>query len=140
MSERIGSSSLDTIAHYLDDWYDSLGRQFGPLSRPQRRMLRRLGGERRPRISDLADELGITAAGATRMIDKLEALGLARRHRTPDTDQREVRVELTPQGLQALRRADEVFFERVRASVSHLDEGDVAELERLLARIARPRD
>ena len=32
--------AIAEIAHALDDWYSELGRQYGPLSRPQRRMLR----------------------------------------------------------------------------------------------------
>ena len=38
-------AQLTSIAYALDDWYTRLGRQFGPLSRPQRRMLRLLSIE-----------------------------------------------------------------------------------------------
>src|SRR5689334_15986146 len=71
-----------TIASGLDACYSQLGRQFGPLSRPQRRMLRLLNRDRAVRVSDLGEQLGLTTAGTTRMLDKLESLGYATRSRT----------------------------------------------------------
>ena len=120
------------IAHALDEWYALLGRQFGPLSRPQRRMLRLLDEEQAVRVGDLAEALGLTTAGTTRMLDKLEALGYARRARVPQSDQRQVYVTLTPSGKQALQVADSVFLERVQATLFALDEEERATLARLL--------
>src|SRR6185437_9198021 len=83
-----------TIARALDVWISRLGREFGPLSRPQRRMLRTLDELSRlgtpVRASDLADYLGLTSAGATRMLNKLEGAGYLSRFRDPGADQREV--------------------------------------------------
>ncbi len=64
------------IARALDDWYTLLGRQFGPLSRPQRRMLRLLNLEKVVRVGDLAEALGLTTAGATRMLEQTYRTGV----------------------------------------------------------------
>jgi len=101
------------IAQALDRWYTLLGRQFGPLSRPQRRMLGLLSRETPVRVGDLGEQLGLTTAGTTRMLDKLESLGYAARSRAAHSDQRQVFVMLTPTGEQALREAEAVFLGRV---------------------------
>jgi DNA-binding MarR family transcriptional regulator len=120
------------IAYALDEWYTLLGRQFGPLSRPQRRMLRLLDVERAVRVGDLADVLGLTTAGTTRMLDKLESFGYARRTRDPHSDQRQVYVTMTEVGREALRAADVAFFQRVQRSLNVLSDEERATLARLL--------
>jgi len=128
-------NDFTAIARALDDWYTLLGRQFGPLSRPQRRMLRLLNLEKVVRVGDLAEALGLTTAGATRMLDKLTGLGYALRTRDPLSDQRQVYVTLTEAGQQALIAADAVFLARVQATLSVLDEAERATLARLLRRM-----
>lgn len=126
------------IAHALDAWYTALGRQFGPLSRPQRRMLHTMatsGGDGL-RMSDLAQRLGLTAAGATRMVDLLEGLGYARRFRAPGEDQRQVYVAATAAGAAALAEADRAFEERVGRSLAPLTPEERARLGELLRRVA----
>lgn len=133
-----------TIAHALDRWYARLGRQYGPLSRPQRRVMRllasadngELGGSEPPRVSDLADRLGMTAAGATRMVDTLEGLGYARRYRTAGTDQRQVYVALTDAGRHALREADAVFMQQIEVTLAPLSARERMTLAGLLRRLA----
>jgi DNA-binding MarR family transcriptional regulator len=120
------------IAQGLDDWNTLLGRQFGPLSRPQRRMLRLLNMEQGVRVGDLGEELGLTTAGTTRMLDKLEALGYAARARDQRSDQRQVYVTLTAAGQSALQDADEIFLARVQSTLSVLDEAELATLAHLL--------
>ncbi len=112
-----GGQALDEtagIAHALDTLYARLGRQFGPLSRPQRRMLRQLSADTPIRVGDLGEQLGLTTAGTTRMLDKLESLGYAVRSRTDRYDQRQVYVTLTPEGASALKEAEGVFLERMQ--------------------------
>lgn len=124
-----------TIAQGLDDWYTLLGRQFGPLSRPQRRMLRLLNREQGVRVGDLGEALGLTTAGTTRMLDKLEALGYVTRAREQFSDQRQVYVTLTASGKQALQDADAVFLTRVQATLNMLDSTERATLAHLLQRM-----
>ena len=123
---------LTSIAYALDDWYTRLGRQFGPLSRPQRRMLRLLSIESPVRVGDLGVQLGLTTAGTTRMLDKLEAMGYAKRSRTDQRDQRQVYVSLTLPGAIALRDAEGVFLERIQASLKNLSPVEQETLAQLL--------
>jgi DNA-binding MarR family transcriptional regulator len=123
------------IAIILDTWHSRLGRQFGPLSRPQRRMLLLLRGERTVRVGDLAEQLGLTTAGTTRMLDHLEELGYAARARAANSDQRQVYVTLTAKGAQALLEADAVFLQRVQASLCGLNETESSILLQLLRKL-----
>jgi DNA-binding MarR family transcriptional regulator len=123
---------LTSIAYALDEWYTRLGRQFGPLSRPQRRMLRLLSIDSPVRVGDLAVQLGLTTAGTTRMLDKLEAMGYAKRSRTDQRDQRQVYVSLTLPGAIALRDAEGAFLERIQASLKNLSPIEQETLAQLL--------
>ncbi len=128
-----------TIARALDVWNNRLGRQFGPLSRPQRRALRtlhELSVAKPPvRVSDLAERLGVTSAGATRMLSKLEDFSFISRVRVPEGDQREVFVALTVSGVQALEAANAVYFDRVREELRRLDEIEQQTLAHLLEKL-----
>lgn len=132
MDER---AAVVAIAAALDRWYALLGRQYGPLSRPPRRLLAAVAGQGGVRVGDLAARLGLTTAGATRMVDTLESLGYAQRVRLPDVDQRQVHVTLTPQGAAALEEADLAFQEAVEATLASLTPTERATLARLLATI-----
>ncbi len=131
----MGMYDVAEIASILDAWHTSLGRQFGPLSRPQRRVLRLLRDGASLRVGELADQLGVTTAGTTRMLDKLEELGYVIRSRTSNSDQRQVYVSLSPAGKKALEAADDVYLERVRLSLSGLTETERAILEQLLRKL-----
>lgn len=134
--DEADGNDFTTIARALDDWYTLLGRQFGPLSRPQRRMLRLLSLEKAVRVGDLAEALGLTTAGATRMLDKLTGLGYALRSRDPSSDQRQVYVRLTETGQQALDAADAIFLKRVQETLSALSEAERATLAGLLHKMS----
>ncbi|MCL6564006.1 MAG: MarR family transcriptional regulator [Firmicutes bacterium] len=131
-----GELPVWAIGQALDGWYRSLGRKFGPLSRSQRRLMKELEGERPIKVGELADRLALTMAGATRMVDKLEALGYVVRFRDPDSDQRYVHVVLTDAGREALREADRIYWEKVAQSVSRLSREDQRRLAQLLRQIA----
>jgi len=131
--EKISAEpEVKLIAETLEKWHTQLGRQFGPLSRPQRRTLRLLASVLSMRVSDLADQLGLTTAGATRMLDTLEVQGYATRARQPLADKREVYVTLTEAGSRALAQADAVYFERVSTSVRRLSLEERRTLAKLL--------
>ena len=128
-----------TIVQALERWNSYLGRQFGPLSRPQRRTLSLLADrqvqQETMRVGDLAEPLGLTTAGITRMLDTLEGSGYITRSLTPNTDQREVYVTLTDTGAQALQAANAVLLERVQVLVERLnvrERGDIVTLLRKL--------
>ena len=129
-------AQLTSIAYALDEWYTRLGRQFGPLSRPQRRMLRLLKVDTPVRVGDLGIELGLTTAGTTRMLDKLEAMGYAKRSRTDQHDQRQVYVSLSLPGAVALRDAEGVFLERIQAGLKNLSPTERTTLAQLLSALS----
>lgn len=129
------ATEIAAIAHGLDRWSNSLGRQFGPLSRPQRRMLSLLNIGTATRVGDLSEQSGLTTAGTTRMLDKLESLGYAVRSRVADSDQRQVYVTLTVAGEQALREAEKILFDRVRSSLRVLNATERVALIHLLQRL-----
>ena len=128
--------TIAAITRGLEGWYARLGRQFGPLSRPQRRVLLHLDDDSGLRVSDIAERLGMTTAGATRMVNALEAAGYVRRFRLPDADGREVRVALTPDGSRALQEAERAFHRRIEESLAALTPDDRATLARLLGDVA----
>jgi DNA-binding MarR family transcriptional regulator len=138
-AEAAHDANAMAIARALDLWFSGLGRQFGPLSRRQRytmRALTELGRETGSvRAGDLAEFLGITSAGATRMLNRLEDDGYISRFRNPNADQREVYIAPTEAGIDALRAANEVYFERVEGYLDRLDDGERDALARLLGKM-----
>lgn len=126
------TETIAAIARGLDRWYARLGKQLGPLSRPQRRVLLAIAAGDDVRVGDVAERIGMTMAGATRMIDTLESLGYARRFRQPTADQRQVYVAITPEGARALEEANRVFRERVQATLERLSAEERMALARLL--------
>ena len=70
--------------------------------------------DQRLRMSDLADQTGLTPSGLTRAIDRLDEAGLVVREACPD-DRRGSFAALTPEGLARVRAA-------VRPHLRHLDE------------------
>ena len=85
-------------------------------------------------VSWVRDLLGLTTSGATRLVDQLEAQGLVERR--AGADARTKSLVLTDAG-EAL--AADLLAARARAIaqvVAPLDDGDRADLERILARLA----
>jgi DNA-binding MarR family transcriptional regulator len=137
--DEMFSDDVVTIAQAVERWNTYLGRQFGPLSRPQQRTLRLLAErqvqQEMVRVGDLAEPLGVTTAGITRMLDTLEGLGYITRSRTPNMDQREVYVTLTAAGAQVLQEADQVLLGRVQVLIERLDDRERGELVLLLRKL-----
>ena len=81
-----------------------------------------------PTISELADHLSIRPHSAVQLADRVEALGLVRRHRD-DTDRRLVRLQLTPAGRRRVHQLDAIHSEELRK---------LASLAAVTARARRP--
>jgi DNA-binding MarR family transcriptional regulator len=93
-----------------------------------------------PRVDLLAQVLGLSSSGAVRLLDRLEAAGLARR--LPGTDGRVTAVELTAPGR---RRAEAVTHGRSELAETALDALTPAERRqfgelagKILASLVRP--
>jgi DNA-binding MarR family transcriptional regulator len=92
------------------------------------------GGSMRP--SDLADHLGLSRSGTTRLIDRLEKDGIVER-RSCGTDRRGTFVGLTREGEQQFREAGRIHLRGINEHVgSHLDSDEMADLRRILTKLA----
>ena len=82
-------------------------------------------------VDVLAEAMRVSHSRAVRVVDRLEADGLARREPDP-TDGRRALVWLEPAGGELAERALDARSRVLRAAVAQLDAPDVRELERLL--------
>ena len=90
---------------------------------------------RRLTMYQLADALLVSRSGATRLIDRLERRGWVARRVAPQ-DRRVVRAELTREGAAAFARTGPVFAAAFDERFGGLlDDADVAELRRVLAKL-----
>jgi DNA-binding MarR family transcriptional regulator len=90
-------------------------------------------------IETLAGGLRLSHSRTVRVIDRLEADGLATRARDP-ADGRGVLVHLTPAGHRAGRRVLEARAAALEEAVAEIDRGELAPIaERLLARATTSR-
>lgn len=90
----------------------------------------------RLRMSELADRLLLSRSGATRLVDRLVADGLVERV-SCETDRRGQWASLTDAGRQRLERATPTHLRGVsRHFLDRYSAGELAELDRLLARLA----
>jgi DNA-binding MarR family transcriptional regulator len=101
-----------------------------------------LRAELRPTVNTLAERLGIPLPRTSRLVDDLEARGLAERDRDPN-NRRLVRLRLTPEGRAAAEHADQHVQGRLALLLAPLEPEDrcalVGLLERLVAAHARAR-
>lgn len=73
----------------------------------------------------------------TRLIDRLERSGLAKRGRTAD-DRRVVLVSITKKGLAVLESLDRPLMDLHRRQLRHMGREELAELNRLLVKARHP--
>jgi DNA-binding MarR family transcriptional regulator len=93
-------------------------------------------GERRLRMSELADRLLLSRSGATRLIDRLVADALVERV-SCESDRRGQWAALTPAGYERLRQASPTHLRGVAEHfLDRLSAEDLATLERMLTRVA----
>jgi DNA-binding MarR family transcriptional regulator len=106
-----------------------LYRQVGsPIPRGMATLLAALA-EQPQRITQLAAREGLAQPTVTRMIARLEALGLAGREQDAD-DRRVVVVSITPKGKRELTRLREQYAEVLRRSLAQMDDAEIAALAR----------
>jgi DNA-binding MarR family transcriptional regulator len=106
------TSFFDALLRYEIDLWGALddelqGGHRVSLGRFQTlRMLRERGGQ--ARVQDLADDLVITVGAASKVVDRLERDGAARRQPNPD-DRRSSLIALTPAGRRLLEAGSSTF-------------------------------
>jgi MarR family transcriptional regulator, organic hydroperoxide resistance regulator len=94
------------------------------------RILRGAGEEGMPTLV-IRDRMIHAAPGITRLLDKLEKAGLARRERT-SSDRRQVFCYITARGLEVLQILDEEMRRADEMAVGNLDDAEQRELIKLL--------
>ena len=88
------------------------------------------------RPSDLADAIGLSRSGTTRLIDRLETAGLVER-RSCGEDRRGTFVGLTDSGADSFRRAGRVHLRGIEEHFgTHLTSDELADLDRILSKLA----
>ena len=91
--------------------------------------------ERRLRMSDLADRLGLSRSGVTLLVDRLQAEALVERA-SCDTDRRGSWATLTDAGHQRLRRASPTHLRGVGEHfLDRIPPGELDALRRTLDRV-----
>jgi DNA-binding MarR family transcriptional regulator len=126
LARTFGSRKLSASLHPV------LARKLSPASL---QALHLLAHGEPPRISALARELGLDESTVTRLVDKLESLGLAERHDAAG-DRRSTVVWLTAEGRKAVASMHEqrrVFLAEV---LSALEPEEREEFVRLTAKAA----
>ncbi|GLQ49920.1 MarR family winged helix-turn-helix transcriptional regulator [Dyella flava] len=69
-------------------------------------------------VGDLTQAVGVSQPGVTRMVGKLEALGLVRAQQ-PSEDLRVKTIALTPAGRRLVENAKNIAWPQVEAAVAH---------------------
>ncbi len=105
------------------------------ISEPQYnalRILRGAGPDGLPSLA-VADRMVTRVPDITRLLDRLERAGLAKRDRSAN-DRRVVRARVTRKGLSLLKRLDEPLVKSHKQLLGHMSRKELAELNRLLVK------
>ena len=86
--------------------------------------------------SEIAQQLGVTRATVTGLLDGLEKCGLISRQTHPD-DRRAFCIELTPQGRQFLADLLPGHYRRIAGLMAHLSPTEQRQLVNLLCKVSR---
>jgi DNA-binding MarR family transcriptional regulator len=135
--------SREEILDALEDLMLRMGRRFAThkldaLTPTQFMVLRWLQERGQVPMSDIADAVGITMAGATGLIDRLVNAGLVERARS-NADRRIVSIRLTPAGAEAVEASHRRRFQHFRALTAGLSDEDLKNLYRILSTMVRTR-
>ena len=125
--------ALLSVTHAIRRWHNAYLASHA-LSVPRARLLRAMIELERPRMSELADRLGLSARTITTAVDALEREGLLARVADP-SDRRATLLELTPAGRGLFESADAYHRELSEAVMASLSPEDRRVLLGLLNRI-----
>lgn len=116
----------------------ALFKEYG-LSQPLYNILRILRGAAPEGlcVQEIADRMIAREPDTTRLLDRLETLGLARRERSKE-DRRVVRVHIARAGLEILATLEEPLQRVHEALLGHLTDADLASISRLMAKARKP--
>ena len=86
--------------------------------------------------SEIAEQLGVTRATVTGLLDGLEKEALISRQTHPE-DRRAFCIELTPKGRQFLATLLPGHYRRIAGLMAHLNPAEQKQLVKLLSKVAR---
>lgn len=132
LQEQLLVNLMRTSRAAEESWLQYLKRTEG-LSLSQYNILRILRGARPEalRISEVGERMIYRDPDVTRLVDRLVAQGLVRRHRDEE-DRRVVLVEITEDGLALLERLDGMVDQYTRAVMAGLTPKQLRTLDVLL--------
>ena len=108
------------------------------LSEAQFNVLRILRGAGEPLpTSEVGRRMITRVPDITRLVDRLEGMGMVRRHRDPEGDRRRVLVEITAVGLDRISPLDDAMDQLVRRQFRGIGAEQRRELVSLLDRIGQ---
>jgi len=131
------TTAIVRAAHLIDRFANGRLAAFGlpaGLSMPRVRLLLAVHEAGRPRMSEVAWDLGVTARTITTMVDALEDEGVLVRQ-PHATDRRAILLELTPQGLAQVETIRQALVSISDAVLAPLSADERGELGRMLAAI-----
>ncbi|MGW5665997.1 MarR family winged helix-turn-helix transcriptional regulator [Streptomyces sp. NPDC003758] len=105
-----------------------------PLDRAAVALLRQIADSEPLRPGELANRLGVEASHVTRQVQHLEKTGYVRRVPDPD-DRRAQRIELTPQGQEAIDRIRAAGVRGMQAALAAWSPDDLRQLATLFHRM-----
>jgi DNA-binding MarR family transcriptional regulator len=110
------------------------------LSGPTYNVLRILRGARPEglRCGTISERMVTRVPDVTRLVDRLEGLGLVRRERA-EGDRRVVEVSITKRGLEVLAGLDEPLLAAHRRQFGGLGRAEITQLRRLLEKLGGKR-
>lgn len=97
------------------------------------RILRGAGDEGR-RCNEIGDHMVAMVPDVTRLIDRLDEAGLAKRTRGGE-DRRVVNVRITPAGLALLKKLDQPVMDLHERQLGHMSRKELETLNRLLCKM-----
>jgi DNA-binding MarR family transcriptional regulator len=108
------------------------------LSEPQFNVLRILRGAGEPLpTSEVGRRMITRVPDITRLVDRLEKMGLVCRKRAPEGDRRVVFVEITAKGLETIAPLDNVLEKHAARMFEGVSADERARLVELLERVGR---
>jgi DNA-binding MarR family transcriptional regulator len=128
-SEVFARNSRNAFVNLLEE----LGIE---LTRPQYFMLKMIQDNEPCSISSLADKMGVKPSAVTVMLDRLEQADyVVRRH--DEQDRRIVLVQLTPKGLDSLRKVDEARMGKLGQVLNRLEPDELQQFVQTFEKLAR---
>ena len=88
-------------------------------------------------VQEIADRMIAREPDTTRLLDRLETLGFARRERSKE-DRRVVRVNISRAGLEVLDTMEEPLQTVHRKLLGHLSDTELASISRLMVKARQP--